>query len=108
MIISLILGLIVGAASVIFALQNIFPVTVVFLAWEVTASLAVLIALSILVGIILCALLSIPESISNALEISRLKKENKKLQENFIATHVVKSETPAGTPVETVVVEREV
>lgn len=108
MLLSLIFGLIVGALAVMFALQNIFPVTVTFLTWHVTSSLAVLIALSVLVGIVIFALLSIPESIKNSFAISRLRTENKKLNDQLEMVHLIKSEASVVTPVETIVIEREV
>jgi uncharacterized integral membrane protein len=77
MLLSLILGLVIGGLSVMFALQNIFPVTVTFLAWEITSSLALLIAISIIVGLVISALISIPGAISNAMTISGLRKENR-------------------------------
>ncbi len=81
MLLSLILGLIIGGVSVMFALQNVFPVTVTFLAWEITSSLALLIAISVIAGLIISALISIPGAISNAMTISGLKKEIKRLQD---------------------------
>lgn len=106
MLISLILGLIIGAIAVVFALQNIFPVTVTFLTWELTSSLAVLISLAILIGIVICALISIPESIKNSFAISALRRENKKIADELAALHRTKTDTTIITPVETVVVER--
>ena len=100
MILSLILGLILGGLSVMFALQNIFPVTVTFLAWEVTASLALLIAISVIVGLVISMLVSIPGAISNAMTVSSLKKDNKRLQDDLEAarsrnqqTVIIKDET---------------
>lgn len=83
MIVSLILGLVIGALSVLFAFQNVFPVTVTFLSWEITASLALLIGISVLTGLIIGALVSIPGAVANALTISGLKKENKRLQDEL-------------------------
>jgi lipopolysaccharide assembly protein A len=79
MLLSLVLGLIMGAAAVIFALQNVFPVTVTFLAWELTSSLAVLIILSMVMGILISILMTIPGAIRSSFTISKLKKQNKKL-----------------------------
>lgn len=87
MLVSLIFGLIVGALAVIFALQNIFPVTVTFLLWELTTSLAVLISLSLLMGIIVSSFLAIPGAIKNMFVISNLKKENKKLSDELETIH---------------------
>ncbi len=102
---SLILGLVVGAISVVFALQNVFPVTVTFFAWDITGSLALIIAFSLLAGLLIAALLSIPEAVRSAFLILNLKKENKKLTEE-IAQLRIQKETVVVTPVETVVVEQ--
>lgn len=79
MILSLLLGLVVGGLSVVFAVQNVFPVTVTFLVWEITASLALIVALSVLAGLLIGALVSIPGAISNAMTVSNLRKENQRL-----------------------------
>lgn len=79
MILSLIFGLLIGAVSVVFALQNIFPVTVTFIVWEVTTSLALIIVLAVLIGLMIGVILSIPETIRSMFAISNLKKENQKL-----------------------------
>lgn len=79
MILSLIFGLLIGAVSVVFALQNIFPVTVTFIVWEVTTSLALIVVLAILIGLMIGVILSIPETIRSMFAISNLKKENQKL-----------------------------
>ena len=48
----------IGAAAAIFALQNVDPVVIRFLAWRVDgAPLAMVIMLSVLVGIVLTALI---------------------------------------------------
>lgn len=97
MLISLILGLIIGAISVVFALQNIFPVTVTFMVWELTTSLAVIITLAILIGLIIGLIFSIPEAVKNVFAISHLKKENKRLADEL--------ETIRKTNQQTVVIE---
>ncbi len=78
---SLLSGLLLGAISVIFVLQNVFSVTVTFFAWTITAPLAVIISASILMGILAALVVTLPESISNSFTISRLQKENKKLKD---------------------------
>lgn len=83
LLLSLILGLIMGAISVIFALQNIFPVTVTFMIWELTTSLAVIIVLAIFIGLMISIILSVPEAIKTLFTISNLKKENKKLSDEL-------------------------
>ncbi len=102
---SLILGLIVGAVSVVFAFQNVFPVTVTFFAWNITGSLALIIAFSLLSGLLIAALLSIPEAVRSTFLILNLKKENKKLTEELEQLKNQK-ETVVITPVETQTVEQ--
>lgn len=92
MLFSLFLGLIIGAGVMVFAFQNIFPVTVSFLGWELTSSLATLIILSMIVGALISALITIPKSIKNYLTIAKLQKENKKLAEEALAAQKAKEE----------------
>lgn len=75
MIIFLILGLILGSLSVIFALQNTDVITVTLFAWQVEGSLALILLLALLTGIIICGLMSIPEVIRNQMRFNALKKE---------------------------------
>jgi lipopolysaccharide assembly protein A len=83
MIIFLIVGLLLGATAVIFALQNITTVTVVFFSWQLEGSLAVIIILSMLAGIIVSSLLSLPDMIKKSFQISNLKKHANKLEEKL-------------------------
>lgn len=80
MIIFLIFGLIVGALSVIFALQNIVPITVTFFAWEVQGSLSLVLLLAVLTGVIMCGLFSIPEVIRNHTRFAALKNQKRDLE----------------------------
>lgn len=80
MIIFLIFGLILGALSVIFALQNIVPITVTFFAWQVEGSLSLILLLALLTGVIICGLLSIPEVIRNHIRFTTLKNQKRDLE----------------------------
>lgn len=75
MIIFLILGLILGSLSVVFALQNVVPITITFFVWQVEGSLALVLLLALLTGVIICGLVSIPEVIRNHMRFKALKKE---------------------------------
>ncbi|MDB5188810.1 MAG: hypothetical protein JWM92_408 [Candidatus Nomurabacteria bacterium] len=106
-----IIGIILGAAVVVFVLQNIASVSVAFLVWQFNGSLAVLIILAILVGMIISWLLAIPDM----LRLSDLKNHNKKLQ-NDLEDHRQKlaeaenkiSHTPDPIVIEkTIIVEKE-
>lgn len=83
MIISLVLGVILGALTVIFAAQNIVTITVTFLAWQLQGSLAVILLLAVMVGVLICTLFTIPEVFKNHIRFSVLKNENKKLENDL-------------------------
>jgi uncharacterized integral membrane protein len=60
MVILYILMVLVGAAGAIFALQNIDPVVIRFLAWRIEgAPLAMVIILSIVIGMVLTSMVGI-------------------------------------------------
>lgn len=88
MIFFLILGLLLGAVTVIFALQNLATITVVFLNWQIEGSLALIIILAVAMGILLSILLSVPSMIDKRLKISRLKSHNELLKEELINKEV--------------------
>lgn len=86
MIISLILGVILGAISVIFISQNITIVTVSFLTWQMEGSLALVLLLTLLCGIIITLLLILPSLIKDTFYLSALKKEKKGLEDELTKT----------------------
>jgi uncharacterized integral membrane protein len=83
MIIFLILGLILGGLSVIFALQNVIPVTVTFFAWQMQGSLSLILLLAVLSGVMICGLLSVPEVIRNHMRFTTLKNQKKELEKEL-------------------------
>ena len=84
MIISLIIGLVLGATAIIFAAQNITTVSVVFLAWQFQGSLALILVLAVVSGILICSFLSLPDVIRKRFQISRLKDDNDKLKDSLV------------------------
>jgi uncharacterized integral membrane protein len=83
MIILFILGLILGGVAVIFTLQNVDVITVSFFSWNLTGSLALILALAISTGVLITILLILPESIKNYFTNRSLKKEIKRLEEEL-------------------------
>lgn len=83
MIILFILGLVLGGIAVVFALQNVALVTVTFFSWHIEGSLAMILILSIISGILITLLLLLPGTIQTSLTLRRLKKETKKLEEEL-------------------------
>jgi uncharacterized integral membrane protein len=57
-VVILVFALIIVALIVIFSIQNAAPVTISFLAWQFSASLAIVVFLALFCGILIMALLS--------------------------------------------------
>ncbi len=109
MLLFLILGLLLGAVTVIFALQNISEITVTFFAWQVHGSLALVLLLAVASGILVCILISLPEVISTSFEIARLRKQNKKNEDELASLKKVQTETSfqkTESPSQSVTVEK--
>lgn len=105
------IGILLGAIVVIFVLQNIASVSVAFLAWRFDGSLAIIVLLAVLAGMIVSWLLAIPDM----LRLSDLRSNNKKLQKDLEVHKQKLAETEgklsqAETPViteKTVIVDKE-
>jgi uncharacterized integral membrane protein len=76
MLLTLILGFILGAAVILFVLQNTAVVALTFLGWQFESSIAVLVILSVLIGAVLAALVTLPSAIGSSFAIRRLRKHN--------------------------------
>ncbi len=85
MILSLFVGFVLGAAALLFALQNTEVVSLTFLGAQFQSSLALLVLASVAVGILISILASIPSALSASFKIMGLKKENKKLVQEVVA-----------------------
>lgn len=83
MIIFFILGLTLGGIAVVFAFQNTELVTVSFLGWQLEGSLSVVLSLSVLTGIFIALLLTLPELISNYFAYRALRNRTKVLEEEL-------------------------
>ncbi len=86
MIFSLILALLFALLAVIFALGNTEVVTVSFLTWHVEGSLALILLVSVALGILIGILLMTPRVIKQKLALSgekkRLKNTEKELDQH--------------------------
>jgi len=83
MFIFFILGLILGGMVVVFALQNITDITVIFFGWQLSGSLSLILLLTMLVGILVTLLILLPKSISDYFKYKKLRKENVGLTEEL-------------------------
>ncbi len=75
MVVFLILALVIAIFAVIFALQNLISVTVTFLAWDINASLALIILATLAMGVLLGWLVTIPGGIRGKVQLSNHKKK---------------------------------
>ena len=83
MIILFVIGLLLGAVSVIFALQNVAVITVSFFSWQLTGSLALILLLALASGFLIAMLFLLPELVGNFFRYKNLQKGNEKLEEEL-------------------------
>jgi uncharacterized integral membrane protein len=102
MVIFLIIGILVGAITVIFALQNIVTITVSFLAWKLTGSLALVLILAVIAGLVISTLFALPGIIRSHFQITALKKQVKKLEDDLIAAKAAKPVGPSSSTIENI------
>lgn len=88
MLISLIVGIILGAVAVVFAFQNVAVVTVSFFTWQVSASLAIVILGSILCGIVLTLLVLLPSVIRDEIYVAGLKRQKREVEDQLARTKI--------------------
>lgn len=77
------MGLLLGGVAVVFALENVTAVTVTFFQWQITSSLAAVLIVSLLGGILIAVLMLLPESLSGYFKSRKLKKEILTLKEEL-------------------------
>ncbi len=92
MIFFLIIGFVLGAAVIVFALQNTEVVSLVFLGWQFESSLALVILLAIASGVTVSALVSIPSTLANGFKRMSLQKENTNLRRELDDTRRIAEE----------------
>jgi uncharacterized integral membrane protein len=89
----LIIGAILGGVVVVFMLQNLAPVSVSFLLWNFEGSIAIIVILAVVIGMIISWFLSIPD----LFQLSNLKSKNKRLQ-NDLELHKQKLSQAEAAP----------
>src|SRR5580698_5837543 len=97
MLLSLIVGIILGALAVIFAFQNVAVVTVTFLSWQITASLAVIILGTVLCGIVLTLLFLLPSVIRDEMYVASIKKQKRETEDELARVRNNTSTTTSST-----------
>lgn len=76
----LIVAIIIAILAVVFALQNAVPITVSFLPWRFESSLALVLLITLALGIMMSLLVSVPSVIKKMKIISNQKKKIQKLE----------------------------
>lgn len=74
--ISIILVFVIIAVIAVFSVQNAEPVKIAFFFWAFEASLAIVIFLSVLSGIVIAALIAISGKISRISEMKKTRKSD--------------------------------
>lgn len=105
---SLLIGFVLGAAALLFALQNNEIVGLTFLGSEFQTSLALVILIAIATGLLLGILLSIPSIISRSLTIMTLKREKRGLADEAQTMREMHAREESNRVVETTVIQPEV
>jgi uncharacterized integral membrane protein len=82
-LVSLLAGIVLGAIAVIFILQNVAAVTVSFLGLQFTASLALVLLTTLLVGLITALLLLVPSLMRDLVYLHTLRREKKALEDEL-------------------------
>jgi len=77
----LILAVVLAALTALFAIQNSGVITVSFLGWETDASLALILILTLGIGILIGYLAGLPSSLRKASQLRRVKRDLGALQD---------------------------
>lgn len=94
MIFSLILGFVLGAAALLFALQNTEVVALTFMGWQFESSLALLVLVSLAAGMLISILATLPSAIGSKFRLMQLHRENRKLAEEVDMHRQAQANTP--------------
>lgn len=97
MLLSLIVGIILGALAVLFALQNTAIVTVAFFSWQLTMPLALLIMGTVLCGIVLTLLILLPSVIRDELYVASIKRQKREAENELARVRTAQNPQPAMT-----------
>jgi uncharacterized integral membrane protein len=81
MTVALITIIILAVVSVVFAVQNSAVITVSFLAWQVDASLALILMITLVVGILIGYLAGLPSVWRRSSETRQLRRQVEDLQQ---------------------------
>lgn len=78
---SLFVGLVLGALTVVFALQNAAVITVTFFSWQLAIPLALALLSALALGIVAALLILLPNVIRDEIYLAALKREKRELEQ---------------------------
>lgn len=81
MLLSLIIGIVLGAASILFAFENTTVVSLTFLGWQFASPIAVIVVLAVAVGVFIGILSALPSIVRRSWYIRTLRRENAALED---------------------------
>jgi uncharacterized integral membrane protein len=84
----LVLALIIALIAVVFTIQNTALVTVTFLFWDLNQSLAFVVLLAILAGVLISLFVSLPGKVKRTMENTNHKKKIKDMDTELMSTKV--------------------
>lgn len=97
----LFLALLLAILVTIFAVQNTVSVDITFLTWEIHGSLALILIITLALGILIGLLVSTPASIKRRLQLADLRKKQRSLEKDLIDAREavsVPEELPTAQP----------
>ncbi len=90
----LILGILLGIVAVLFVLQNTSMITVVFASWQLEGSLALILILTLITGVVVTLLLLLPSFIEDALALSAARRRMKALEADLASAQTELQKRP--------------
>ncbi len=87
-------ALVIAILAVVFAVQNAIPITVTFFSWKFEGSLALVLLLTLALGVVTSLLVSLPAMIKRSWVISQQKKRIEDLEKSAQEM----GETPESPP----------
>ena len=88
----LIMAIVIAILVVFFALQNAVPITVSFLTWKFESSLALVLLITIALGVLMSLLVSVPSKIKKRKMILNQKKRIQELENTLQFENDIKEE----------------
>lgn len=86
---SLFVGVVLGALTVVFALQNAAVVTVTFFSWQLAIPLALALLSALALGIVAALLILLPNVIRDEIYLAALKREKQELEQAALKDRAV-------------------